>query len=365
MSCALALLLAGAAWSAPVAVARGSKPAPRPAPPPHVATVQSAGGRVVFVDEPNVVSMWADGTHRQQTDMGGGYVSDLTVSHDGRRAAYTYQPPGLLDPNILQIWTVPIDMSSPPRQLAVEAAKMLYEPTWSPDGRRLAYVAGYPVGYFGLGYQAQLWVMDSDGTHRHVVAVTPGAIEQPEWSPNGDRVAFVVDGQETSATLMVVAVNTVVPIPKAITPLGMTGVSKPHWSPSGGRLAFQTGDALYTVRPDGSELLRLAAGNNYPWNGGAVWSPDGRWLAFCDSSAGYFFGGVSGYGPTIVSADGTQQRFLGTQACLWPSWSPDGRAVAVIRAGSTGGGRVAVLPVDGSDPRELGPAGGWLSWHQN
>jgi Tol biopolymer transport system component len=50
-------------------------------------------------------------------------------------------------------------------------------PTWSPDGRTIAFQCGYAV-----------CVVDADGTHEHLLVAAPA--ERPAWSPNGREIIY-------------------------------------------------------------------------------------------------------------------------------------------------------------------------------
>src|SRR4051794_41063994 len=96
LAAAAALCTAAALWLTPASPAHSST-----APPPPSA--RAAGGRVAFVDERNVVSMWADGTHRREANVRG-YPFGVNISRDGRWMAFTVQPDGLLSTDPNQVW---------------------------------------------------------------------------------------------------------------------------------------------------------------------------------------------------------------------------------------------------------------------
>ena len=98
----------------------------------------------------------------------------------------------------------------------------------------------------------------------------------------------------------------------------------------------QRNGGLYVMNADGSGKQRLPGGSqgNTP-----SWSPDGRKIAI---------------GGSVVNTDGSGLRTLvrGTS----PDWSPDGRKVAIMRwsrVGSTWGPNVYVMNADGSEQRRL------------
>ena len=88
-------------------------------------------------------------------------------------------------------------------------------------------------------------------------------------------------------------------------------------APGGRLIAIAAPLSLYTIRPDGSGLRRLA--RNVAQVG--AWSPDGRRLLF-DSGDGYLY---------VISRDGRSRHRLALINSNFEShavWSPDGRSVA-------------------------------------
>ena len=58
-------------------------------------------------------------------------------------------------------------------------------PTWSPDGRRIAFVTT-------RSGQAEIFVMNADGTEQRPLAAMPNVnLVDPRWSPAGERVVYV------------------------------------------------------------------------------------------------------------------------------------------------------------------------------
>ena len=79
-------------------------------------------------------------------------------------------------------------------------------PKWSPDGKHIAF-----DGWFGLGHNQQVYVMNPDGTHRWQVSKPiPNTVMYVEgWSPEGRRILYQAapHGLKTDATAYIATLN--------------------------------------------------------------------------------------------------------------------------------------------------------------
>jgi dipeptidyl aminopeptidase/acylaminoacyl peptidase len=82
-----------------------------------------------------------------------------------------------------EIWTVPLDGSAQPRRVIALRGEST-DPQWSPDGSRLAFVSG-------RGDHAFIGIYTNDSTPITLVSPTTSRDGSPRWSPDGRRVAFV------------------------------------------------------------------------------------------------------------------------------------------------------------------------------
>jgi Tol biopolymer transport system component/predicted Ser/Thr protein kinase len=95
------------------------------------------------------------------------------------------------DSRTLQIWTMDGD-GSQPRQLTFGPGDKT-QPRWSPDGKRLLFVAPGGNDNFGNSLGLDIWVMNADGSGIQNVTVSPGDDTDPAWSADGTWIAWAGD----------------------------------------------------------------------------------------------------------------------------------------------------------------------------
>lgn len=195
-----------------------------------------------------------------------------------------------------------------------------YLPTWSPDGRALAFVAGG-------GGRYHLYVADvASGNVRPLVS-KDNQIAFPMWSPDGRQLAFVVVfGRDDGLYVADVASG-------SERHLSDTMTYDPLWSPDGDAIVYtaaNSGNSEVYVIDVGSGAVRNVS-NDSAYDSDPVWSPDGRRIAFYSLRE---CGELSLY---VIDADGTNRRRLLDNCALSlrehdrrpPAWSPDGAWIAV------------------------------------
>jgi hypothetical protein len=137
-------------------------------------------------------------------------------------------------------------------------------PSWSPDGRWIAYVNGEDAVL-----KNGLWIVRPDSKRRHRLA--GGSVGSPGWSPDGRLIAFVTydeDGYPVELRIVDPAGGR---RPSFATDSGVY-----DWSPDGTRLAYEHGSDVVVAGIDGHESARVSVkGLRLDW---LTWSPDGRLL---------------------------------------------------------------------------------------
>ncbi len=258
------------------------------------------------------------------------------------------------------------------RRAIVEAPGPQFDPDWAPDGDRVAYRDSRK----GINVDDEIYVVGVDGSDGLNLTKDPANDWSPAWSPDGEQIAFASD-REGELRIFVMAADG-----SGVRRLTEIWGEYPAWSPDGGQVAFAsyvggtgpTGDPdydIFVVNADGSGLRRLTehpAYDMYP-----TWSPDGTQIAFESTRAtpAEFEPPprdrerTADFDVFVVASDGRGEpknlsRDL-ERLQKFPDWSPDGRWLAVDEEGM-----VAFVPADGSGPirRVEGNAlrGGFPAW---
>ena len=213
-------------------------------------------------------------------------------------------------------------------------------PTLSPDGKYVSFIS---YGSFLRGeITPDLWLADARTGKRLKRLVRSGfntqaeelrqLYSQPSFSPDGRFLAYTAQS-EGKDKLYVLDVRRRAVVRRFELPVEQ--VLSPTWSPDGQRLAFSGNVGgitdLYVVNVDGSGFRQLTKdrhGDMQP-----AWSPDGRWLAFAsDRRTDFDVLRLAKW--TIALYDfqtGRVSEIPGQAALnLNPQWAPDSRSIAYV-----------------------------------
>lgn len=241
----------------------------------------------------------------------------------------------------------------------------LGSPAVSPDGAWIA-VTVRRVDMERNRYTSSVWLAAADGSvpPRRLTGSEHGD-GSPLWSPDGSRLAVVTGRAEGGSALRVLPIG--VPGEPVVVCERVEAITEPAWSPDGSRIAFvsrertaryATGDderareprridrlytrldgegwivdrpaSVFVVDADGGEPV-VVAGGPYE-HSSPTWSPDGRTLAVISArEPGWDLQEITQV--YLADAGGsTEPRLLTTSgaAHTHPSWSPDGAWIATL-----------------------------------
>jgi Tol biopolymer transport system component len=254
------------------------------------------------------------------------------------------------------------------------------QPDWSADGRRILFRRIDGIGR--PDERVDIYVVGADGRGlRNLTRASCSGFcltnEEPAWSPDGKRIAFVrtigpAPAGRHARVVGIFVMNADGTHVRELTQRRGTSVTEDHapsWSPDGKRIALVSVNV--TAKPAGASVLYVIGANGaspravrsmphgWPAAGAPSWSPDGKRILY----GTYCWFGTCGQPATgaqlfSVGADGKSPRQLTHVSgnAIGGRWSPDGRKIVFVRNPRVGPtGEVYTMSSDGSALRRVTP----------
>ena len=305
-----------------------------------------------------------------------GPMAAFSVSPDGRQLVYSTcafpQQPAVkagrpLDVGDFQYDLAVVDVADGTSRRLTTRDTFDNFAAWSPDGSRIAFLTGHSPLWSALRgaglHHVRLFTMAFDGSDVRGLSsgtlISERLLHQPQWSPDGQRVAFVEKESAASRPMLV----TVRADGTELRRLAVA-VSPPSWSPDGRRLAVARpvgteAVELITMRADGTDARAVTAIDDWElttgrqrmrrneregsrviraseaWIETLAWSPAGDQILY-SCGAGFCVVATDGtpvgrsprYGDETGQASAIRRYALGLHPAA--AWSPDGSRIAVV-----------------------------------
>jgi Tol biopolymer transport system component len=252
------------------------------------------------------------------------------------------------------------------------------QPDWSPDGRRILFRRIDNLGR--PDEHVDIYVVGADGRGlRNLTRSSCTGLcvtnEEPAWSPDSKRIAFVrtigpVPAGRQPRIVGIFVMNADGTRVRQLTQRKGSSVTEDHapsWSPDGKRIALVSvnitakpagASVIYVIDADGTHPHAVRSmPHGWPGAGAPSWSPDGKRILYST----YCWFGTCGQPATgaqlfSVGADGKYPRQLTRVAgnAIGGRWSPDGRKIVFVRNPRVGPtGEVYTMNSDGASLRRI------------
>jgi dipeptidyl aminopeptidase/acylaminoacyl peptidase len=314
-------------------------------------------------------------------------VSDVQISPDGKRLAYTVRQAVMAGKKSEYLSHIHLSDSDSSAALPLtRGEKSCDHPRWSPDGKTIAFLST-------RGAKRNIWLIHPTGGEASQLTENKTNITSFRWSPDGKNLAFTAAdaptpeeekaGQEKNDArvigenikhirLHVVAVDLLKEAKQESRLLtrGDFSIGRGYdWSPDGKTIVFAhtrtpavddwpTSHLSLVVVATGTvtPLVRSKAALITP-----LYSPDGKWIAYVASDEPATWGGCGRVHVTTATGEG-QPQVLGETPDGWSrysdllGWSADGKRLLLAEQYHTRT-RLYSLPLDGTPETLTGPKG--------
>jgi TolB protein len=241
------------------------------------------------------------------------------------------------------------------RELPGQTANVNYFPSWSPDGKRIAFTSSPAVGE----EQLQVSLINADGTNLRSLNGPSQRAGLPAWSPDGKQLAFAAGDQRPQVYVSDAEGNGI----RRLSPEEGAGFA-PFWLRDGKRIGYskfaeQPQGRIVLVGADGTGEETLPPQEGLLLAGPNALSPDGKTLLFVSMDMATRKGSLRSW----TFEGGVENRIIDVeqpdpqiQGLPLPAWAPDGKSY-LLNLPTDKGTALFRISADGNQKTRLTPEG--------
>lgn len=158
--------------------------------------------------------------------------------------------------------------------------------SWSPDSSKIAFLSGVRTERSGSSGFTKVFTANYDGSNITQITEGDSYETQPEWSPDGSKIAFVSKGISGETGWDIHIMNST-GFEESVIADGDLDETQPAWAPDGSKIAFTSnrdGDnEIFVIDINKSNLKQLTKNNIDDRS--PVWSPDGLKIVFISTDS--------------------------------------------------------------------------------
>jgi TolB protein len=240
------------------------------------------------------------------------------------------------------------DVDGENAKIVADSPQPLLSPSWSPDGRRLAYASFE-------GDQESVFVQTLRTGTRERVSARRGVNSSPAFSPDGRLLAITLSGDNGNLDIFTLDLATQV-LRQLTTDAAID--TEATWSPDGRTIFFNSdrsgGPQIYKVGAEPGSRAQRVTFDSGPYNARPRLSPDGKLIAVVNGANNTFQIGVFDAGTGMAVG-----KFPLTNGKLdeSPSFAPNGAQI-IYAARVNGRGVLASVTTDGRIQQQIASVAG-------
>ena len=241
-----------------------------------------------------------------------------------------------------------------------------YDPAWSPNGKQILFSSDRDGGVFDL------YLMDADGRNVQKVFEDSAYRRNPNWSPDGKQIVYAQGDPQKAKLHFGLRLIPLADLTLYVATLKGDSVEKltdgfmPSWVIDGSEIAFVVGGIEHT--PLGifdlqTHIQKMLLLKEMPWIIHPSWSPQGDKIAFTEiNRAGFDGQGFLSFEDSVLyvtNNDGIGLHQITKDEEDFPSdptWSPHGDELiytALVLEPGQGGAQLFKTDLNGGNPTQL------------